>query len=103
MTVRTGLGQPAGGRRAMGAGTGIALIAIGAILRFAVAAGAPRGLNVQAVGVVLMLAGLLGLMLSLLVWGPLNPGRRRDRLRSYDEAPPAVAGGRRVYQDRLPM
>jgi len=28
-----------------------------------------------------MLAGALGLMLSLLVWGPLNPGHSRDRLR----------------------
>jgi hypothetical protein len=55
---------------------------------------------VQVVGVVLMLAGLLGLVLSLLVCGPLNPGRRRDRLRGYDdEAPSAGAGERRVYQD----
>ena len=88
----------------MGAAAGIALIAIGAILRFAVTAGAPHGLNVQAVGVVLMLAGLLGVVLSLLVWGPLNPGRRRDRLRSYDdEAPPPGAGGARVYQDQPPV
>jgi len=41
MTRRTGLGQPAGGRRVMGTGTGIALIAIGAVVRFAVAAGSP--------------------------------------------------------------
>jgi hypothetical protein len=40
----------------MGTGTGITLIAIGAILRFAVAAG-PHGLNLHVVGVVLMLAG----------------------------------------------
>lgn len=33
----------------------IALIAIGAILRFAVAAGSPHGLNVHVVGVVLIL------------------------------------------------
>jgi len=58
---------------------------------------------VQAVGVVLMLAGLLGVVLSLLVWGPLNPGRRRDLVRSHDKAPPAVARGRRVYQDQPPM
>jgi hypothetical protein len=68
MTGRAGLGQPTDGRRVMGAAAGIALIAIGAILRFVVTAGTPHGLNVQAVGVVLMLAGLLGLMLSLLVW-----------------------------------
>jgi hypothetical protein len=85
-----------------GTGTGIALIAIGAILRFAVAAGS-HGLNVQVVGVVLMQVGLLGPMLSLLAWGPLNPGRRRDRLRCDDEAPPAVAGERRAYQDQPPM
>jgi hypothetical protein len=104
MTGRAGLGQPADGRRVMGAVAGIALIAIGVIVRFAVAAGTPHGLNVQAVGVVLMLAGLLGVVLSLLVWGPLNPGRRRDRLRGYDgAAPPSGAGGARVYQDQPPM
>lgn len=87
----------------MGTGTGIALIAIGAILRFAVAAGSPHGLNVHVVGVVLMLAGVLGLVLSLLVWGPLSPGSRRDRFRGYhDEAPPVIVEERRVYQDQPP-
>ena len=33
--------QPAAGRRVMGTGTCIALVAIGAILRFAIAAGSP--------------------------------------------------------------
>ena len=104
MSGRTGPGQPAGGRRVMGTGTGIALIAIGAILRFALAAGSPHGLNVHVVGVVLMLAGVLGLVLSLLVWGPLNPGRRRDRLRGYDDgAPPVMVEERRVYQDQPPL
>jgi hypothetical protein len=103
MTGQTSLGQPAGGRRVMGTGTGIALIAIGAILRFAVAAGSPHGLNVHVVGVVLMLAGVLGLVLSLLVWGPLSPGSRRDRFRGYhDEAPPVIVEERRVYQDQPP-
>ena len=41
MTGQTGLGQPAGGRRVMGTGTGVALIAIGSTVRFAVAAGSP--------------------------------------------------------------
>jgi hypothetical protein len=88
----------------MGTGTGITVIAIGAILRFAVAAGSPHGLNPHVVGVVLMLAGALGLVLSLLVWGPLNPGRRGDRRRGYDdEGPPARDGERRVYQDQRRM
>jgi hypothetical protein len=54
------------GRRAMRTGTGIFLIAAGAVLRFAVAAGSPHGLNVHVVGLVLILAGVLGLLLSLL-------------------------------------
>jgi hypothetical protein len=60
----------------MRTGTGIFLIAAGAVLRFAVAAGSPHGLNVHVVGVVLILAGILGLLLSLLTrGGPLS--RRR--------------------------
>jgi Domain of unknown function (DUF6458) len=88
----------------VGTGTGITLIAIGAILRFAVVAGSRHGLNLHVVGVVLMLAGVLGLVLSLLVWGPLNLGRRGDRRRGYDdEGPSARDGKRRVYQDQRRM
>jgi hypothetical protein len=58
---------PAGGRRVMSTGAAITLIAIGAILRFALAPGSPHGLNVHVVGVVLILAGVLGLVLSLLL------------------------------------
>ena len=47
----------------MRTGTGIFLITAGAILRFALAAGSPHGLNVHVVGVILILAGLLGLLL----------------------------------------
>lgn len=79
------------GGRAMRTGTGIFLIAAGAILRFAVPAGSPHGLNVHVVGVVLILAGILGLLLSLLVrGGPLNQRRQTRQTRpngpdgSYD-------------------
>jgi len=51
----------------MSTGAGITLIAVGAILRFALAPGSPHGLNVHVVGVVLILAGVLGLVLSLLL------------------------------------
>ncbi|HEY3035454.1 MAG TPA: hypothetical protein VGJ54_12485 [Streptosporangiaceae bacterium] len=45
-------GQPAAGAgRGMGTGTGIFLITAGAILRFALGAGSPHGLNVHVVGV----------------------------------------------------
>jgi hypothetical protein len=40
----------------MGTSVGITLIAVGAILRFALAGGSPHGLNVHVAGVVLILA-----------------------------------------------
>jgi hypothetical protein len=62
---------------------------VGAILRFAVPATFIHDLNVHVVGVIVMLAGVLGLLLSLLVWGPLN--RRRNHSGGYgSEAPPLV-------------
>ena len=66
---------PAPGRRVMSIGVAITLIAVGAILRFALASGSPHGLNVHVVGVVLILAGLLDLLLVLLV----RSGPRRLR------------------------
>jgi hypothetical protein len=55
-------------------GVACTLIAVGAILRFALSAGSPHGLNVHVVGVVLILAGVLDLLLSLLVrGGPRRP------------------------------
>ena len=93
---------PAGGRR-MSVGVGVTLIAVGAILRFAVAGGSPHGLNVHVVGVILILAGALGLVLSLLVWGPLSPARRRrSRAVGYDGAAPVIEE-RRVYQEQPPV
>jgi hypothetical protein len=87
----------------MGTGTGIFLITAGAILRFALGAGSPHGLNVHVVGVILMLAGLLGLLLPRLAGGPLKPDRLRRWVRpnqaeAYDQAPTGVDAG--VSDDR---
>lgn len=49
----------------MGIGTSIVLIAIGAILKYAVTASV-SGIDIQTVGVILMVAGIIGLVLSLL-------------------------------------
>jgi hypothetical protein len=81
----------------MRTGTGIFLIAAGAVLRFAIAAGSPHGLNVHVVGVVLILAGILGLLLSLLTrGGPLNR-RRLTRSRSPGGYEPSREGDRSGY------
>ena len=58
----------------MSTGVGVTLMAVGAILRFALPAGSPHGLNVHVVGVVLILAGVVQLLLSLLLrGGPRRP------------------------------
>jgi hypothetical protein len=95
----------------MGTGVAIALIAAGAVLRFAVATTSTHGVNLHVVGIILMLAGVLGLLVSLLVWGLMN--RRRNRPVGYDggaplarrglpQDQPPVAGDRRVYQNQPP-
>ncbi len=50
-------------------GTGIVLLALGAILAFAVRVQL-SGLDLQVVGWILMLAGALGVLLELAVWAP---------------------------------
>jgi hypothetical protein len=104
MSGPAGPGQPMGGR-VMSTGTCIALIAVGAILRYAVTTTRTHGINVHAVGLIVLLAGVLGLLLSLLVWSPLNPNRRRAaRTTSYDDGrrPPRVVEERRTYRDETP-
>jgi hypothetical protein len=59
----------------LGIGTSIFLIAVGAILRWAVTADV-EGVNLDTVGLVLMLCGLAGLLLSLL-WMTIWADRRR--------------------------
>jgi hypothetical protein len=57
--------------------------------------------NVHVVDVIVLLAGVLGLLLSLLVW--LNPGRRRrDRPLGSDGGALPVTGERRVHQSQPP-
>ena len=62
-------------------GTSIVLIAIGAILKWAVTANV-KGFDIQTAGTVLFVVGLVGLVISLIYtfwWA------RRDRYDAYDE------------------
>jgi hypothetical protein len=92
--------QPVGCRQVMTTGAGIVLVAAGAILRFAVPATFIHGLNLRVVGVIVMLPGVIALLLSLLVWGPLS--RRRNHSGGYGPETPPRARQRRVYQDQPP-
>jgi hypothetical protein len=76
----------------MGLGVSIFLIAIGAILTWAVNAEV-SGLDITAVGVILLVVGIVGLLLSMLFWsswgGPGYFGDRRTRRTTYvEDGPP---------------
>ena len=61
----------------MSIGVGIFLMVLGAILAFAVETDVP-GINANALGVILMLIGLVAVLYSLLFWSNLTPwGQRR--------------------------
>jgi Domain of unknown function (DUF6458) len=70
----------------MPTGTSIFLIAVGAILRYAVTS-TVSGISLSTVGLILMIVGILGLVMSLLymfAWGPRRRGVVRDRVIERD-------------------
>lgn len=70
----------------MGISVSILLIAAGAILTWGVTAEA-EGLDVNAIGVILLIVGLLGLVLSLIFWSSWGGFHRRA---TYVEGGPVV-------------
>lgn len=63
----------------MGIGVSIFLLAVGAILAFAVTVTA-EGIDLNMVGVILMIVGGVGLLFSMLFWSSWSPYRREDRV-----------------------
>jgi hypothetical protein len=85
-------------------GVGIFLIAVGAILRFAVSTVSTHGFGIHTIGDILMLVGALGVVLWLLVWAPWAP-RARSRRTVYrrEEVPPVYREGTPpVYREGTP-
>ena len=80
----------------MGIGVSVFLIAVGAILAFAVNMSA-NGLDLGAVGVILMLLGGAGFLAVMVLWNDWQPGRRRE-VDLYDglEEPDVVINRHRV-------
>ncbi|MGN6201995.1 MAG: DUF6458 family protein [Solirubrobacterales bacterium] len=81
-------------------GAGIFLIAVGAILKFATNVHV-KGISIDTIGVILMVAGLVGLLIGLfqeIVWSrrrpvegaPVAPVEERREVRdpAYRDAPP---------------
>lgn len=72
-------------------GTSIFLIAVGAILRYAVTA-STSGINLQTVGLILIIVGIVGVVLSLfwmITWSPRRHERDRVVERDPYREPPA--------------
>ncbi len=72
----------------MGIGVSLILIAAGAILAFAVSAEV-GGVDIQTVGWILLVVGIVGALLSLVFWGSWGGfgGARRETV-YRDDAPP---------------
>ncbi len=70
----------------MGLGVSIFLIAVGAILTWAVNASV-SGLELQTIGVILMVVGALGLVLSMIFWSSWG-GFSHERRTTYVEDGP---------------
>ncbi len=73
----------------MGIGFSLFLFVVGAILTFAVDANT-SGFSLNTVGIILMVGGLLGLLVSVVFWSSFSPWSRRG----------TVAGGDRVIRER---
>lgn len=73
----------------MGIGVAVFLIAVGAILTFAVHA-TVSGISIQTVGIILMVVGAIGLVVSLAIFAP----RRRSSVIEDRYADPMEPGVR---------
>lgn len=74
----------------MGIGVSLILIAVGAILTWAVNA-TVSGLDINTIGVILMIVGAIGLILSLMfwsTWGGVGGTSRARRTTVVEDAPP---------------
>ena len=88
----------------MATGLSLFFLAVGAILTFAIDTNV-SGIDIDTIGVILMVIGLLGMLFSLVLWDSWTPRRRDDDVvvshRDVvidDEAPLRRSVTRRVYR-----
>lgn len=88
----------------MATGMSLFFLAVGAILTFAVDTNV-SGVDLDTIGVILMVTGLLGMLFSLVLWDSWTPrGRDDDVVVAHrdvvieDEAPLRRSVSRRVYR-----
>lgn len=81
----------------MGIGASVLLIAAGAVMAFAVNV-TGHGFNIHTIGLILMIAGAIGLLTALMISGIGSWGGVR-RTTVVDDGYADPAGGRRVVRD----
>jgi hypothetical protein len=83
----------------VGIGTSIVLIAVGAVLDFAVTV-QTNGFNIHTIGLILMIVGAIGLVLSLIFWsswGGFGGGSYRRQRRVVHDGPDTYVDERGKY------
>jgi hypothetical protein len=76
----------------MGIGTSLVLMAIGAILTWGVNLHSNSGVDVNAIGVILMVVGAMGVALSMAFWNSWGgPRFARERVSTYRDIAPGPA------------
>ncbi|MDQ6839713.1 MAG: hypothetical protein M3137_15650 [Actinomycetota bacterium] len=81
----------------MGVGVSIVIAAVGAVLRFAVTVNDSHGFNIHKIGVILLIVGIVGLIVSLFFlksWGGFGGGGGGYQRRRVSRTPG------RTYRDR---
>jgi uncharacterized protein DUF6458 len=86
-------------------GAALFLLAVGAILRFAISTVSTHGIDLHMIGDILMIVGVIGLVIWAAVWAPWAR-RRRDgyRQRSVldEDGPDGYTYRERRYEDQYP-
>jgi hypothetical protein len=82
-------------------GAALLLIAVGAILRFAITTVTTHGVDVHTIGDILMIVGAVGLVIWFFVWAPWARNRRGpERPPAQEERrPPEAYRARERYPD----
>ena len=62
----------------MGIGISIFLVAVGAVMTFALDANNSNGVNLDTIGIILMIVGAIGLLASLTIFGSWGSRRGGD-------------------------
>ncbi|HWF79208.1 MAG TPA: hypothetical protein VN695_01415 [Streptosporangiaceae bacterium] len=90
-------------------GAALVLIAVGAILRFALTTVVTHGVYLHTIGLILMIVGALGVILWLFVWGPWSRNRSTTTSRyttvdrdGYSPQPGTYTREERRYEDHYP-